>query len=95
MKGWIYQLSRGRENVIIIIYNLYDLGVWKTIFLWNQGCLGNFKVSIIDCAVAGDPDRVGYWRPNIHSFSYFDCGLDCSNDFLQVVGKMMGNKIQL
>ena len=34
-KNWEKSNYIPAENVIIIIYNLYDLGIWKALFLWT------------------------------------------------------------
>lgn len=53
---------------------MYDLGVWKIIFLWHESGMGNIEVPVNCCAAAAYPDRTGVRRADFHSISNTDCG---------------------
>lgn len=40
--------KEGVSDVNNIIFNLFNLDLWKIIFLWNKSGMGNFKISFND-----------------------------------------------
>lgn len=65
-----------RKNVIIIICNLYVWSVWKVIFLWAAGSMGDFKVCINHCISAIASGWTGSWWIDDTCFSNIDRGGD-------------------
>ena len=59
---------------------MYDLGIWKIVFLWSKSSLGNIKVSGDGCAAACDSDWAGNRRPDLPGISDPDFGWNCGID---------------
>ena len=38
-------MSEGVKNVIVIIYNLYNLVCWKIFYIWIKSVLGNYETT--------------------------------------------------
>lgn len=85
-------LGKGENDVITTIYDLYDLGVRKIVFLWDQSCLGNIKVLVHHCATASVFDRAGHRRADLYSISDTVCSWDSINIFFKSVGERMDDK---
>ena len=64
---------RRSKNVIIIIYNLYDLVCWKIFYFWVKSILGNYETTLHSYFLPGDIDWYGYRWTDVHCFSIVDC----------------------
>ena len=62
----------GEKNVIVIIYNLYDLVCWKIFYIWLKSILGNHEITLYDYFLSSDIDWNGSRRINVYSFSTID-----------------------
>ena len=78
------------KHVIIIIHNLYDLGIWKIIFLRYRSSLGNFKILTDGCIAAGDPDRNGSRRTDVDCISVVDRDRDHRSCYIEVLNWQNG-----
>ena len=66
-------MSEGVKNVIVIIYNLYDLVCWKIFCFWVKSILGNYETTLYSYFLSGDVDWYGYRWTDVHCFSIVDC----------------------
>ena len=66
-------MSEGVKNVIVIIYNLYDLVCWKIFYFWVKSVLGNYETTLHGYFLPGDIDRYGCRWTDVHCFSIVDC----------------------
>ena len=66
-------VSEGVKNVIVIIYNLYDLVCWKIFYIWIKSILGNYEITLYSYFLSGDIDWYGYRWTDVHCFSIVDC----------------------
>ena len=64
---------RRNKNVIIIIYNLYDLVCRKIFCFWVKSILGNYETALYSYFLSGDIDWYGYRWTDVHCFSIVDC----------------------
>ena len=64
---------RRNKNVIIIIYNLYDLVCRKIFCFWVKSILGNYETALYSYFLSGDIDWYGCRWTDIHCFSIVDC----------------------
>ena len=60
------------KNVIVIIYNLYDLVCWKIFYIWIKSILGNYEITLYSYFLSGDIDWYGYRWTDVHCFSIID-----------------------
>ena len=60
------------KNVIVIIYNLYDLVCWKIFYIWIKSILGNYEITLYSYFLSGDIDWYGYRWIDVHCFSIID-----------------------
>ena len=65
-------MSEGEKNVIVIIYNLYNLVCWKIFYIWIKSILGNYEITLHSNLLPGDIDRYGYRWTDVHCFSIID-----------------------
>ena len=72
-KTHIKMSFRRRKNVIVIIYNLYDLVCWKIFYIWIKSILGNYEITLYSYFLPGDIDRYGCRWTDVHCFSIVDC----------------------
>ena len=70
MSEWV---SEGVKNVIVIIYNLYDLVCWKIFCFWVKSILGNYETTLHSYFLPGDIDWYGCRWTDVHCFSIVDC----------------------
>lgn len=63
----------GVKNVIVIIYNLYNLVCWKIFCFWVKSILGNYETTLHSYFLPGDIDRYGCRWTDVHCFSIVDC----------------------
>ena len=61
------------QNVIIIVYNLYDLVCRKIICFWVKSILGNYEITLHSNLLPGDIDRYGFGWTDVYCFSIVDC----------------------
>ena len=66
-------MSEGVKNVIVIIYNLYNLVCWKIFCFWVKSILGNYETTLHSYFLSGDIDWYGYRWTDVHCFSIVDC----------------------
>ena len=66
-------MSEGVKNVIVIIYNLYNLVCWKIFCFWVKSILGNYEITLHSYFLPGDIDWYGYRWTDVHCFSIVDC----------------------
>ena len=66
-------MSGGVKNVIIIIYNLYDLVCRKIFGFWVKSILGNYETALYSYFLPGDIDWYCCRRTDVHCFSIVDC----------------------
>ena len=66
-------MSEGVKNVIVIIYNLYDLVCWKIFYIWIKSILGNYETTLHSYFLPGDIDWYGCRWTDVHCFSIVDC----------------------
>ena len=66
-------MSEGVKNVIVIIYNLYNLVCWKIFCFWVKSVLGNYETTLYSYFLPGDIDRYGCRWTDVHCFSIVDC----------------------
>ena len=66
-------MSEGVKNVIVIIYNLYDLVCWKIFCFWVKSILGNYETTLYSYFLPGDIDWYGCRWTDVHCFSIVDC----------------------
>ena len=66
-------MSEGVKNVIVIIYNLYDLVCWKIFYIWIKSILGNYETTLYSYFFSGDVDWYGCRWTDVHCFSIVDC----------------------
>ena len=64
---------RRSKNVIIIIYNLYDLVCRKIFCFWVKSILGNYETALYSYFLPGDIDWYGCRWTDVHCFSIVDC----------------------
>ena len=64
---------RRSKNVIIIIYNLYDLVCRKIFCFWVKSILGNYETALYSYFLSGNIDWYGYRWTDVHCFSIVDC----------------------
>ena len=64
---------RRNKNVIIIIYNLYDLVCRKIFCFWVKSILGNYETALYSYFLPGDIDWYGCRWTDVHCFSIVDC----------------------
>ena len=64
---------RRRKNVIVIIYNLYDLVCWKIFCFWVESILGNYETTLHGYFLPSDIDWYGCRWTDVHCFSIVDC----------------------
>ena len=62
------------SDVVTIVYDLYDLGLWKVICIWTSCSMGDFKIFADGSVPSGDFGRNGDRRSAISGDSNFDCG---------------------
>ena len=60
---------RRRKNVIVIIYNLYDLVYRKIFYIWFKSILGNHEITLHSYFLPGDIDWYGYRWTDVHCIS--------------------------
>ena len=65
-------MSEGVKNVIVIIYNLYNLVCWKIFYIWIKSVLGNYETTLYSYFLSGDIDWYGYRWTDVHCFSIID-----------------------
>ena len=65
-------MSEGVKNVIVIIYNLYNLVCWKIFCFWVKSILGNYETTLHGYFLPGDIDRYGCRWTDVHCFSIID-----------------------
>ena len=65
-------MSEGVKNVIVIIYNLYNLVCWKIFYIWIKSVLGNYETTLYSYFLSGDIDRYGYRWTDVHCFPIID-----------------------
>ena len=65
-------MSEGVKNVIVIIYNLYNLVCWKIFCFWVKSILGNYETTLYSYFLSGDIDWYGYRWTDVHCFSIVD-----------------------
>ena len=65
-------MSEGVKNVIVIIYNLYNLVCWKIFCFWVKSILGNYETTLHGYFLPGDIDRYGYRWTDVHCFPIID-----------------------
>ena len=65
-------MSEGVKNVIVIIYNLYNLVCWKIFYIWIKSVLGNYETTLYSYFLSGDIDRYGCRWTDVHCFSIID-----------------------
>ena len=65
-------MSEGVKNVIVIIYNLYNLVCWKIFCFWVKSILGNYETTLHSYFLPGDIDWYGYRWTDVHCFSIID-----------------------
>ena len=66
-------MSEGVKNVIVIIYNLYNLVCWKIFCFWVKSVLGNYETTLYSYFLPGDIDWYGCRWTDVHCFSIVDC----------------------
>ena len=66
-------MSEGVKNVIVIIYNLYNLVCWKIFCFWVKSILGNYEITLHSYFLPGDIDWYGCRWTDVHCFSIVDC----------------------
>ena len=66
-------MSEGEKNVIVIIYNLYNLVCWKIFYIWIKSVLGNYETTLYSYFLSGNIDWYGYRWTAVHCFSIVDC----------------------
>ena len=66
-------MSEGVKNVIVIIYNLYNLVCWKIFYIWIKSVLGNYETTLYSYFLSGDIDWYGCRWTDVHCFSIVDC----------------------
>ena len=66
-------MLEGVKNVIVIIYNLYNLVCWKIFYIWIKSVLGNYETTLYSYFLSGDIDWYGYRWTDVHCFSIVDC----------------------
>lgn len=71
--------NRNVINIITVIYNLYDLCIWKIICIWCKSSLGNFKICCDGGAFTYNLDWNGCWRADLSRDSNLDYCRDCGN----------------
>ena len=59
-------VSEGVKNVIVIIYNLYDLVCWKIFYIWCKSILGNLKAALYSCIFPGDFESISFKMYNVY-----------------------------
>ena len=64
---------RRNKNVIIIIYNLYDLVCRKIFCFWVKSILGNYETALYSYFLPSDIDWYGCRWTDVHCFSIVDC----------------------
>ena len=64
---------RRNKNVIIIIYNLYDLVCRKIFCFGVKSILGNYETALYSYFLSGNIDWYGYRWTAVHCFSIVDC----------------------
>ena len=64
---------RRNKNVIIIIYNLYDLVCRKIFCFWVKSILGNYETTLYSYFLSGDIDWYGCRWTDVYCFSIVDC----------------------
>ena len=65
-------MSEGVKNVIVIIYNLYNLVCWKIFCFWVKSILGNYEITLYSYFLPGDIDWYGCRWTDVHCFSIID-----------------------
>ena len=65
-------MSEGVKNVIVIIYNLYNLVCWKIFCFWVKSILGNYETTLHGYFLPGDIDRYGCRWTDVRCFSIID-----------------------
>ena len=65
-------MSEGVKNVIVIIYNLYNLVCWKIFCFWVKSILGNYETTLHSYFLPGDIDWYGCRWTDVHCFSIID-----------------------
>ena len=65
------------KNVIIIICNLYDMGIWEISNLWNQSSLGCIKILCDGRIISIDSDWTGGRRIHLHRLPNTDRDRNC------------------
>ena len=63
----------GEKNVIVIIYNLYNLVCRKIFYFRIKSILGNYEITLYSYFLSGDIDWYGYRWTDVHCFSIVDC----------------------
>lgn len=63
----------GEKNVIVIIYNLYNLVCRKIFCFWVKSILGNYEITLHSYFLPGDIDWHGCRWTDVHCFSIIDC----------------------
>ena len=63
---------RRRKNVIVIIYNLYNLVCRKIFCFWVKSILGNYETTLHSYFLPGDIDWHGCRWTDVHCFSIID-----------------------
>ena len=82
LKTWKNSKDKADEmrwkDVITIICDMHDLGIWKIICFWSKSSMGNIKVFSNSCTAAGNFNRHGSRWDALYCISDFDCGWNCS-----------------
>ena len=65
-------MLEGVKNVIVIIYNLYNLVCWKIFYIWIKSILGNYETTLHSYFLPGDIDWYGCRWTDVHCISIID-----------------------
>ena len=65
-------MLEGVKNVIVIIYNLYNLVCWKIFYIWIKSILGNYEITLYSYFLPSDIDRYGCRWTDVHCISIID-----------------------
>lgn len=68
----IRRWQKEKNNVNVIIYNLYDLVYRQVFHIWTESILGNLKIPLYHSIFPGDIDRNGSRRFDLYRISNID-----------------------
>ena len=81
LKTWKNSKDKADEmrwkDVITIICDMHDLGIWKIISIWNQSRLGSFKIFNNGCIIPVDFNWNGCRWADLFSISNIDRSWNC------------------